>query len=179
VQMNNDLKETIFCFDSSALITLHNYYWIDILDDILEELETLFSNGRIVSHILVFNELTTKAKKPDDLSRWISNKHQYFKKMTGVQAQYVASIIKEFPRLIDPNAEKDQADPWLIAQILEDRSQPQLGFFRSNREFIVVSQEGERSPHKIPAVCKRYDIQHLNLKEFFKFNGWTLRLKKE
>ena len=177
--MNNDSNETIFCFDSSALITLHNYYWTDILDDILEELETLFSNGRIVSHILVFNELTTKAKKPDDLSRWISQKRQYFKNMTGVQAQYVASIIEEFPGLIDQNREKNQADPWLIAQILEERSRPQLNFLGSNREFIVVSQESKRSPHKIPAVCKRYDIQYLNLKEFFKFNGWTLRLKKE
>ena len=118
--MNNDSNETIFCFDSSALITLHNYYWTDILDDILEELETLFSNGRIVSHKLVFDELTTKARKPDDLSRWISQKRQYFKNMTGEQAKYVASIIKEFPKLIDPNQEKDQADPWLIAQILED-----------------------------------------------------------
>ena len=176
--MNNDLNETIFCFDSSALIILHNYYGTDILHEIWEELETLFSNGRIVSHKLVFDELTTNARKPDDLSRWISQKRQYFKNMTGVQAQYVASIIEEFPRLIDPNQEKDQADPWLIAQILEDRSQPQLSFFGSNREFIVVSQESEKSPQKIPAVCKRYDIQHFNLKEFFKFNGWTLRLKK-
>ena len=177
--MNNDSNETIFCFDSSALITLHNYYGPDILHEIWEELETLFSNGRIVSHKLVFDELTTKARKPDDLSRWISQKRQYFKNMTGVQAQYVASIIEEFPKLIDPNQEKDQADPWLIAQILKDQSQPQLGFFTSNREFIVVSQESERNPQKIPAVCKRYDIQHFNLKEFFKFNGWTLRLKKE
>lgn len=176
--MNNDSNETIFCFDSSALITLHNYYWTDILDDILEELETLFSNGRIVSHKLVFDELTTNARNPDDLSRWISQKRQYFKNMTGEQAKYVASIIKEFPKLIDPNQEKDQADPWLIAQILEDRSHPQLGFFGSNRELIVVSQESEKSPQKIPAVCKRYDIQHFNLKEFFKFNGWTLRLNK-
>ena len=96
----------------------------------------------------------------------------------GAVGVFVASIIEEFPRLIDPNHEKDQADPWLIAQILEDRSQPQLGFFESNREFIVVSEESEKSPQKIPAVCNRYDIKHLNLKEFFKFNGWMLQLKK-
>jgi len=176
--MNNDLNETIFCFDSSALIILHKFYGTDVLYEIWEELETLFSNGRIVSHIVVLDELTTNAKKPDDLSRWISQKRQYFKGMTGVQAQYVSSIIEEFPRLIDPNHEKDQADPWLIAQILEERSQPQLGLFGANREFIVVSEESEKNPQKIPAVCKRYDIQHFNLKEFFKFNGWTLRLEK-
>lgn len=176
--MNNDLNEPIFCFDSSALITLHRFYGEDVLHEIWEELETLFSNGRIVSHRLVFDELTTNAKKPDVLSRWISQKRRYFKGMTGVQAQYVASIIKEFPRLIDPSYEKDQADPWLIAQILEERSQSQLAFFGPNREYIIVSEESEKSPQRIPAVCKSFDIQHFNLKQFFKFNGWTLRLDK-
>jgi len=176
--MNNDSNEPVFCFDSSALITLHKFYGTDILHEIWEELEILFSKGRIISHILVFDELTTNAKRPDNLSRWISQKRQYFKGITGMQAQYVATIIEQFPRLIDPNHEKDEADPWLIAQILETRSQAQLGLFASNQEFIVVSEESEKRPQKIPAVCEHYGIRHFNLKEFFKYNGWMLRLEK-
>ena len=168
--------KTIFCFDSSALIRLHNFYGPELIPEIWDELENLFITNQIISHRLVFDELTTNAKNPDNLSKWITSKRQYFKSMTGTQAQYVSEIISEFPGLIDPNSEKDQADPWLIALVLEERKQ--LGLFASSQEFIVISEESEKSPQKIPSVCKRHNIRHFNLKEFFGFNGWILKLEK-
>lgn len=53
MKMDKDSEETIFYFDSSALIRLHLFYGPDILHEIWEELETLFADSRIASHILV------------------------------------------------------------------------------------------------------------------------------
>ncbi|MFC2013461.1 DUF4411 family protein [Chloroflexota bacterium] len=165
---------TIFCFDSSALIDLHKYYGEKHIPELWKELDSLFNNGKIVSHEIVFNELTSYAKNPSSLSKWIMSKRSSFKAMTGIQAQYVASIIDLFPNLIDRNHEKDQADPWLIALALEEKHQ--LSLFST--EIIIVSQENPSSPHKIPAVCKHYGIRHFDLFEFFSFNGWELNFKK-
>jgi hypothetical protein len=174
--MNQKNVDTIFCFDSSALIVLHRYYGQDLISDIWEELEQLFNNNKIISHKIVFDELTTQARNQDSLSKWMSSKRVHFKDKTGTQAKFVESIINKFPKLIDPDREKDEADPWLIALVLEERSQGNL--FSPNREYILVSQENVRSPHKIPAVCKHYGIKHQSLKDFFKYLGWQFKLEK-
>jgi hypothetical protein len=152
--------DTIFCFDSSALIILHRYYGQDLISDIWEELEQLFKDNKIISHKIVFDELTTRAKKQDSLSKWISSKRVYFKDITGTQAKFVESIINQFPRLIDPDREKDEADPWLIALVLEERSQGNL--FSPNREYILVSQENVRRPRrKVRALFEYNGIAYL------------------
>lgn len=167
---------TTFCFDSSAFIDLYRHYGQPLIPEIWVELDKFFADGKIISHKIVFDELTTSSKRPDGLSQWISSKRSSFKDMTGNQALHVASIVKEFPGLIQPEREKDQADPWLIALAIEERAQ--LKLFTQERDIIIVSQESPIRPQKIPAVCKHYCIQHFNLFEFFNFNGWKLRLEK-
>ncbi|MFC1970474.1 DUF4411 family protein [Chloroflexota bacterium] len=124
----------------------------------------------------VFDELTTNAKRPSSLSKWITSKRGNFRDITGIQAQSVASIINQFPGLIDWKHEKDQADPWLIALVLEQSSQSNL--FMPNQEIVIVSQEDKTSTQKIPAVCKHYDIRHFDLFEFFDYNGWKITFNK-
>jgi hypothetical protein len=174
--MAQNKKEGIFCFDSSTFIKLHRSYGEDLIPEIWQELENLFKNEKIISHTVVFEELTTSAKK-DALSKWISSKKRYFKKMSGNQAVHVSNILKIFPGLIDANNEKDQADPWLIALTLEEKSKTSL--FTSEKEYYIVSEESIRSPHKIPAVCEHFGIKHLSLKDFFKYNGWQLSMQKK
>ena len=169
-------EETIFCIDTSALVDLHKYYGQDRMPELWAELDELLHIDKIISHKIVFDELTTNAKRPSSLSRWVTSKRSNFKDMTGIQAQHVASIIIQFPGLIDPKHEKDQADPWLIALVLEQRSQSSL--FMPNQEIIMVSQEDKLSTRKIPAVCKHYDIRHLDLFEFFDYNNWAITFQK-
>ena len=103
--------DTVFFFDSSALIDLYRYYGPLIIPEIWVEIDKLFADGKIISHRIVFDELTTRAKRPDNLSKWISSKRNNFEGMTGNQAVHVASIINKFPGLIEWGREKDQADP--------------------------------------------------------------------
>ncbi len=169
-------EETVYCIDSSALIDLHKYFGQNRMPELWVELDNLFNNNQIISHKIVFEELTTNASRPSNLSRWVASKQRNFKDMTGIQAQFVASIVVKFPKLINPKHEKEQADPWLIALVLEQRSQGNL--FIPNQEFVMISQEDKLSTHKIPAVCKYYNVKHLNLFEFFDYNNWEITFHK-
>ena len=167
-------EDIIFCIDSSALIDLHKYYPERRVPDLWNELDKLLQSGRLISHKIVFDELTTNAKRPSDLSRWVSARRGHFVDMNPSQAQHVASIVFQFPGLIDPSSEKDQADPWLIALVLDRRSQ--ITMF--SQEIAVVSQENILSTCKIPAVCKHYKIEHYDLFQFFDKNGWKIGFQK-
>lgn len=174
--MSSKNSDTLFCVDSSSFIYLHRFYPPTFCKDIWGELEQLFHDGKIISHVIAFEELTTSAKKLDSLTKWISPKKQYFKSFSPTQAQYVAQIVNRFPRLIDPHREKDEADPWLIALAIEEQSQASL--FCPNRRVFVVSEESKRKPQKIPAVCKHFGIDHLTLLEFYAYHGWNVVIKK-
>jgi hypothetical protein len=174
--MDSENKDTVFCIDSSSFIYLHRYYPPAFSKDIWEEFEQLFSDGRIISHKIVFEELTVKSKKPDALTNWIVSKKQYFKGFTFTQAKFVSKIINEFPGLIDHSREKDEADPWLIALALEEQSQ--INLFDPDRKIIVVSEENKEKPQKIPAVCKRFGLDHLSLLEFYNYHGWIFKIER-
>jgi hypothetical protein len=164
----------IFCIDSSALIDLHKYYPQIRVPGMWNELDTLLLNGRLFSHEIVYDELTTGAKRPSDLSRWITSRRKYFVDMNSIQALYVAEVITQFPNLIDPKYERDQADPWLVASVLERKRQPTL----FPQEIVIVSQENALSTCKIPAVCKHYNVTHFDLFEFFDNNKWAIGFQK-
>ncbi|WP_059280011.1 DUF4411 family protein [Dehalococcoides mccartyi] len=163
--------KNIYCLDSSAFIDIHKYYDIKEFWDMLDD---LFTIGSIISHRIVFNELTTNAKLASSLSTWISKRRQYFLVETLAQAKYVSEIVNAFPKIIDPLSKKDQADPWLIALALERQSINTL----FPDAYGVVSQECIVSSIKMPAVCKFFKIKHLDLPGFIKELGLELSFKK-
>ena len=172
-----NLKRALFCIDASTFITMDKYYPPNLLNDLWVEFDTLFDQGKIISHSIVFDEITTKSRYKDHLTKWILTKRNYFKGISKVQIQYVPQIIKKFPGLIDANREKDQADPWIIALAIEmDREQMEL--FQKKQIVFVVSEENKSSSIKIPAVAKHYGLRHLNLIELCQLLGWHFVLKK-
>jgi len=172
-----NLKKALFCIDASTFITMDKYYPPNLLNDLWVEFDTLFDQGKIISHSIVFDEITTKSRYKDHLTKWILTKRNYFKGISKVQIQYVPQIIKKFPGLIDANREKDQADPWIIALAIEmDREQMEL--FQKKQIVFVVSEENKSSSIKIPAVAKHYGLRHLNLIELCQLLGWHFVLKK-
>ena len=159
-------KKRIYCFDSSAFIRLHQFYPENLFPDMWEIIETLFNTNQIVSHILVYNELNPDPKSTDKLGKLIKKKKKYFYDFTQEQIVHAEKIIKLFPKLIDPNNEKDQADPWLIAQAIELATQPNMF---DDSEYYVVSEESVKSAFRIPAVCRHFKVEHLTLLEFYQY----------
>ncbi|MBI3814202.1 MAG: DUF4411 family protein [Nitrospinae bacterium] len=159
----NELKEKIFCFDTSVFTSLNRIHNIIPIQDFWKMLEKLFKSDKIISHKYVFDEI----KPGDFIGKWIQDKEQYFIGVTDKQFQNVEKILQRFPDFIDSEKEKNQADPWVIALAME-KSEENL--FGKNTVVYVVSQEKISSTKKIPAVCKAFNIDHLNLEAFLKDN---------
>ncbi len=164
----------IYCIDTSALITMHRYYPIRIIPDLWKNLEDLFKQGIILSHDFVYDEIVPETDTKDDLARFVSKHKTCFRSISKRQAQLVTEILSHFKQLIDPRTKKDQADPWIIAMVVEKMEE--ISLFGKESDFVIVSTESEKSPHKIPAVCRHYKVRHMNLFEFFEDNDWRFSL---
>jgi hypothetical protein len=104
------------------------------------------------------------------LSKKIKPLRHYFETTKYNQALVVSDIVNKFPGLIDPNREKEQADPWLIAAAIERKKEEKI------KKVYVVSAESEERMHRIPAVCRYFGIEHLNLNQFYKVQKWSFKM---
>lgn len=170
-------SDNIYSIDSSALIDIKWYYPRAVIPDLWVELESLFKSGRIFSHEMVYDEIVPKSGSKDEIAALISKYKGSFVPISNRQGQLALQILQQFPRLIDVQAKRDEADPWLIALVLERMESE--GLFGTKSDYVVVSAESERKAYKIPAVCKHFHVRHMNLFEFFADNGWQLSLTKK
>jgi tryptophan synthase alpha subunit len=145
-------------------------------DDTWDLLDALFAAKRILSHKFVFAEICPKTTKPDFLAKWIKNKEQYFYPVTTRQTQLVEQILSKFPALINHAKEIDEADPWIVSLAIEKRESTNL--IEDYSTLTVVSNESGKSGVKIPAVCRAFNVPHMNLKEFIVDNGWKIVIEK-
>ncbi len=170
-------SENIYCMDTSALVTMHRYYPIRMLPDLWKQLEELFRIKKILSHDFVYDEIVPETGNKDELAKLVSNHKVCFRPISKRQALLVPQILSLFPHLIDPRSKKDQADPWIISMVIE--MMEEISLFGNDSDFVIVSTESENRPNKIPAVCKHYQVRHLNLFEFFEDNNWQFSLSKK
>lgn len=165
----------IYIVDTNIFVWIHKYYPKSVFTDLWDRLDELFEQGRITSHITVFDEICHNPNNKDILAKWITGKREYFIEITQRQLDLTFDVVKNFPKLIDSNRESEQADPWLIAAILELKKENNH-LEEDEIDYVLVCGESRRSPFKLPAACKFYDITEVNLIEFFQENGWTFRI---
>jgi hypothetical protein len=166
----------IYCIDASAFITMHRFYPMRIIPDLWAYLEELFNLKKILSHQIVFDEIVPKTGKKDELALWLIGFRQNFISTSQRQVELVPEVLRNFPKLIDPESEKDQADPWMVAMLIEIMEQS--GMFGDQSNYVMVTTESEKRTTKLPAACKHYNIRHMNLFEFFDANGFEFSVKK-
>jgi len=156
--------------DTSAFIRMHRLYPNQIRPDLWLLLSDLLESKRILSHQIVYEEIVPDKGEMDELAQWINNYRDNFLPLSQRQIELLPDILKNFPKLIDYDSEKNQADPWLIAMVLELMKKDDL--FKDQYSYIIVTTENVRSSKKIPAACKHYNIEHMNLFEFFNANNF-------
>lgn len=168
----------LYCFDTSAFVALGrtSENIISIPEALWKHLEDMIINGKIISHKIVFNEIVSKSKKPDLITKWLLDKEKYFLDRTQVQLDIAPKIISKFPGLVDPQNEHEQADVWLIALAVQKSNENPL--FGGNT-MVVVSQENPNSSKKIPAACKSFGVKHMSLREFFDEIGLSVGIIKK
>lgn len=173
--MKSDARE-IYCIDASAFITMHRFYPLRIMPDLWNFLEELFKQKKILSHQIVFDEIVPKTGKKDELAQWLTNFRTNFISTSQRQLELVPNVLSNYPKLIDPESEKDQADPWMVAMLIEIMEQD--GIFGDQSDYVMVTTESEKRSTKLPAACKHYNIRHMNLFQFFEANGFEFTVTK-
>jgi len=173
----NRTERKIYIFDTSAFVALSRTgeYVIRIPDSLWQYLETMMKSGQVISHKLVFDEISSNRKNPDFITKWVKDKEKFFLPKTDAQKMKIPEIVRNFPKLIDPGNEKEQADPWLIALAMEKSQEENLFEISAS---IVVSQENTTSSVKIPAACKYFGVSNCSLREFFDEIGLSTGLIK-
>ena len=173
--MKSDVRE-IFCIDASAFITMHRFYPMRIMPDLWTYLEDMFDQKEILSHQIVFDEIVPKNGRKDELAQWLIKFRDNFIPKSEQQINLISDILKNFPKLIDIESEKDQADPWLVAMLIELNEQNRM--FKDQLNYVMVTTESENSQYKLPAACIHYGIIHKNLFEFFEANNLEFSVNK-
>lgn len=166
----SDKKPAIYIVDASSLISLNRFNEdvIEIPKNVWQRLDELLEDGTLTSIRCVYNEIVTDSTKPDKISLWLKPKKLQFPNPTNQQVLYMAEAVNQFSGLVNPDSEKEQADPWLVAYARE------MSELDKEHEYVIVTQENKNSPIKIPAAAKHYRIRSINLKEFFVEVGITL-----
>jgi hypothetical protein len=170
-------ENNIYFVDSSALVTVNRFYPLKVFPDLWKYIEELLKRKRMFSHEMVYDEIVPVSGPKDEIGKLIARHKSSFYSITNKQGQLALQILANFPRLIDPRAKKDEADPWIIALVIEKMDEVSL--FGNESDFVVVSAESEKSDTKIPAVCKHFKVRHMNLFQFFDDNGWEFTMSKK
>ena len=132
----------IYCVDTSGWLDgWQRHYPPDVFPSMWAKLDVHVSSGEILSSEEVYLELK---KKSDELHDWIQARKQMLVPLDEPIQMSAASLLSEFPRLVDTLRGRSKADPFVIATAME-------------RGAIVVTGEpltGKLDKPRIPDVCQ-------------------------
>ena len=139
------------------------YYPVDVFASIVGQVDVLIAAKRFFAPALVKEELS--AVGTGDLNAWAKSRPAIFVP-TGDLLTEAQAIQNAFPGLLDPKAEFEEADAYVIA-------------LAKLREGIVITQETpaaeKRNPkrtHFVPDVCREMGIPCFNLLGLMRREGW-------
>jgi predicted nucleic acid-binding protein len=149
-----------YVFDTNIFINLKNIYPSDIFTSLWNQIETLFSDGIIISSDEVIDEIK---RGNDDLEKWAkARKNSFYPSNEPVQ-MIAKEILVRFSGLVTNPKKPNTADPFLIA-------------LARHMACTVVTEEnrsGSDLSPKIPNICDYYSIRCIKFVEFLRENKIT------
>jgi hypothetical protein len=147
-----------YSLDASAILQISNMYpadrFPDLFEKVWEKIERAAKEGRVIVIDKVYNEL---ARKDDFAHKWLLARKKDIIYVCGHDVIIKASeVIRDFSKLVDPDNEHDQADPYIVAHA-------------ALYGYVVVTAETKmpiplapgRRKDKIPNVCDHYGVENL------------------
>jgi hypothetical protein len=149
-----------YSLDTSAILDGWNrYYPPKVFPTVWERPEELASRGVIIATEEVMRELE---KQDDEVYRWVKDQPNMVVPIDDQIQIEVSFILNAYPRLVNTQRNRSQADPFVIAlaRIVDG---------------VVVSGEGRRSLKnpKVPDVCDDMGIPHMRLVDLLSQQGFT------
>ncbi len=141
-----------YCFDTSSLIQLREYYPEDLFPDINREIRSKIVSGEIIICDLVLDELKDhekimhKAIVGDLPKSRRANLSEHIIETQRIVQTYYDQLKK---------SHAIKADPLVIACALGTKT-------------VVVTEEKNSDPSKIPHICDREGIKCINIVEFYR-----------
>ena len=118
-------------------------------------------NGRVVIPIHVERELKPNTSHPDVPAAWAFAKARLSPVRREPSPASVRNVLSMFPRLVEIDREREDADPYVVALALELRDD-------GHAVVVVTHDVKDRMPRKqsIKTACARFGIDVMDLKEF-------------
>lgn len=158
--------EEIYCIDTSSLINLirHNGlpyepYPRDIFPDLWEKLESMVGNGRLISHMRVYREIS---RRDDLLFEWCKiNKGMFYDvdECQLIEIKTVRDCYEAGHWKSKMDKASEWADPWVVT----------LSLCRGGA--VIVSDEKPKNDNSIPKIAEKLGIECINLMEFLRRIG--------
>src|SRR5258706_9038988 len=157
-------EQKIYCVDSNSFMDWQaRYYPVDVFPGLVTKMDHLIEKRRILAPSLVQEELQ-KVGTPD-LVKWINQNKKIIVQTKDI-LNHALKIQNQFPGLLDPKAEYEEADAYVIAL-----AQMQDG--------IVVTQETsateKRKPARplyIPDVCRELGVTCISILGSMRREDW-------
>ena len=148
--------------DTSIWIHIGRHHPPDIFRSVWQGFDAAIAAGHILSPEEVLHELE---QGDDALAASLGARPRLFVPLDEAQMTAVAEIVRGCPGLVDEQAERGRADPFVVA----------LARVRSG---TVVTRERPRransAPFRIPDACARYGLVCLDWFGFLREIGWQL-----
>lgn len=164
--MSDATAGPLYAVDTNVLMEWQaRAYPTDVFSSLADRVDALVGEGRIVSPELVREELGIVGT--GELSGW-ADAHENIWVPTAELLATALGIQSRFPGLLDPKAEFEEADAYVIA-------------LAQQRNGIVVTQEtsasekrNPRRPMFIPDVCRELGLPCISLLGLMRREGWKL-----
>ena len=163
---------SLYVFDASSLVQMRWKLPPEWCEQMLDRFAVMASGGRWIS---VGQVLTELREQEDYLAEWAVSHRELFPEANEQTQTIVREILRRFPRLVIPDKETPDADPFVIAEALRRTRSSEAELFTAGPGTIVVSEERIKPDRPtIPSVCQHYNIDHTNLFGFVKEEGIRL-----
>lgn len=147
----------MFIIDANSLMLLKRHYSTNVFVSLWSNICQFIDNGKLISLKEVQNELT---KEDKEFWTKIHNKNDNF---------FIDPQDKETDCLSQLEGFKVYDEEWSEGESMSD---PLLICFGLANNYIVLTEENQRSEMRIPYVCRELGVECLNLSQFFEYNEW-------
>jgi uncharacterized protein DUF4411 len=149
-----------YSIDTSSLVEAwHRRYPVDVFPALWDGIDRLISSPRLLASDEVFQEIK---KKDDDLYEWVKARPGLFRPLDREIQAAVREVLRRFPRLINTQRGRNQADPFVIAL-----AQVEHGTVVTNEVHL-----GSIDRPRIPDVCDALGVPCINVLGLIRREGW-------
>ncbi len=157
----------IHVLDSSSVIAIKTTVQLDDQWELLKHLEALFLEGTVTFPTEVEAEMRS-VDHPDAPGVWACGVARQNRNRIGADPQedYIDRVMEVAPDVIDPNKQRRDGDPYVLAQALE---------LCANRFEVAVITEDRRDKADhcaMTTACERLSLAEMTLQDFLDGLSW-------